>query len=179
MTLTKEKRVPFYKECSTCPSKNLNGRDKSGRFIKGSEGHKGFKHTKEIRIKISNEFKGRHFSKRTEFKKGMIPWNKGLKGVQDGKNNGRWKGGKAKHSSGYILLKSQNHPFKNNHGYVLAHRLVMEKHLGRYLLPVEVVHHINNNKKDNRIENLMLLKNNKEHMKYHRGRKNVKKNKKN
>src|SRR3989304_3026011 len=77
--------------------------------------------------------------------------------------NGRWNGGKMVDKNGYILIKQTSHPFANNGNYVREHRLIMEKHLGRYLKPEEVVHHMNHNPADNRIENLMLLKNSAEH----------------
>ena len=38
------------------------------------------KHSDESKKKMSEQRKGKHYSSRTEFKKGMIPWAKGLKG---------------------------------------------------------------------------------------------------
>jgi hypothetical protein len=90
-----------------------------------------------------------------------------------GEANQRWKGGRFM-KDGYIFIKSPNHPNCNNFGYVREHRLVMEKHLGRYLNPKEAIHHINGIKNDNRIKNLKLCSNNSEHMHYHLGMKHNK-----
>lgn len=46
------------------------------------------------------------------------------------------------------------------------HRMVMENFLGRKLLPEEHVHHKNENKLDNRIENLEIISNS-EHQRMH------------
>lgn len=78
------------------------------------------------------------------------------KTTYSGKRHPRWKGGRIG-GAGYIFILTPNHPYANNHGYVREHRLVMEKHLNRYLLPWEAVHHINGIRDDNRLENLELL----------------------
>lgn len=82
-----------------------------------------------------------------------------------GKKSSRWKGGKVFTKEGYILEYCPNHPYCIQKKYVLQHRLVMEAHLGRTLLPTEVVHHINGNTQDNRIENLQLFSCKGEHSK--------------
>ena len=87
--------------------------------------------------------------------------------ISQGQYNGRWKGGRQKDSRGYIKIYSPYHPFKINKNFVLEHRLIMERHLGRFLKPEEIVHHINGKTDDNRLENLLLLKNNSEHIKLH------------
>lgn len=69
--------------------------------------------------------------------------------------------------NGYIMRKVYNHPKANKRGYVAEHRLVYEKFLGRFLDSKEVIHHINGNREDNRIENLQIAVENSEHIKEH------------
>ena|SRR3990167_4474110 len=124
-------------------------RDNKGRFIKGSSPPI---LTSEGRKRISEANKGKKRSE--EFKRNL---SIARKGVLKKDKHWMWHGGRYVTGGGYIFIHSPNHPYKTNGYYVLEHRLVMEKKIGRYLLSKEMVHHINHNPSDNRIENLMLL----------------------
>ena len=79
---------------------------------------------------------------------------------QWGENNPNWRGGKTKNGEGYVLVWVNGKDIREN-------RLVMENHLGRELTPNEIVHHKNENKDDNRLENLELMTNS-EHNSLHK-----------
>ena len=77
-----------------------------------------------------------------------------------GNKHHSWKGGVVRVGQNYVAeWVSGDDPMasmRNNQGYVLQHRLVMARHLGRPLTQTENVHHINGIRDDNRLENLEL-----------------------
>jgi len=75
--------------------------------------------------------------------------------AKKGRGNPNFSGGKYMDDKGYIRILCPEH-VNNVRGYMYEHRLMLEKYLGRLLLPWESVHHINEIKIDNRIENLFL-----------------------
>ena len=91
--------------------------------------------------------KGISYSPKTEFKKGDTYREK----------SPVWKGGRKVTKDGYVYIATPGHPHPVQREYVAEHRLVMEKHIGRYLTKDEVVHHIDKNPSNNKIENLMLF----------------------
>ena len=111
----------------------------------------------EVKEKIRKAMSGRKLSPETCAKIGA---------ASRGRKRANRKGGKYL-INGYVYLLCPDHPFARS-GYVLEHRLVMEAHLGRTLLPTEVVHHINGIRSDNRIENLMLFSSKSKHASHHK-----------
>jgi hypothetical protein len=73
-----------------------------------------------------------------------------------GADHPNWRGGRRVNAAGYVEVLAPDHPMASRN-YVYEHRLVMAEHLGRILEPHELVHHINEEKADNRIENLELV----------------------
>lgn len=67
------------------------------------------------------------------------------------------KGGQVTTNDGRIKIYVPNHPYSDYNGYIFRYRLIIERHLNRYLNPNEIIHHINNIKTDDRLENLSIL----------------------
>jgi len=121
--------------------------------VHGNVGNKhrlGKHFTVEQKKKISDTRKGKALGKNN----GMFIYNINFKG----NNNPNWKGGN-RNFGGYSMLKIDGK-------YVMAHRLVVEKFLGRKLKRSEIIHHIDSNKVNNLLKNLLLLTN-KTHAKLH------------
>lgn len=72
---------------------------------------------------------------------------------------------------GYARFICGKHDLRGcgSNGAILAHRLIMERHIGRPLESHEIVHHIDGNRLNNDPENLSLLPSMQAHMALHRG----------
>lgn len=156
-------------------------RDKQGKFLQDAvhfydtgfkEGHvpvtKGQPRSEEVKAKISKSLEKSvkfQYAMLSEERKRKIA--KTISEKRRGIDNPRYKGGRYKNKSGYILILDPERFTKNeilrdkhkNIGYVLEHRYIMEKFLKRKLTQNESVHHINGIKDDNRIENLIVVVN--------------------
>lgn len=82
-----------------------------------------------------------------------------IKNSVRGERHGSWNGGRTV-INGYIgVMVSDDDPMKcmaHHTGYVLEHRLVMARYLGRPLTDHETVHHLDDDKANNRLDNLQL-----------------------
>lgn len=91
-------------------------------------------------------------------------------GAQPGARNHQYKGGRVVDLDGYVLaLAPEGHPRARllpgrTRGRILEHRLVLERSLGRYLEPHEVVDHIDGLRLHNDPANLRVFASNAEHL---------------
>lgn len=153
------------KHCSKkCYWKSLLGKESP---MKGKRRSKEFREKCRIRqtgIKLSEKTK----QKMSLAHRGDKNYFFGKKHTEETKNKLKkinWKGGKVfDKKNGYMLIYDLNSKLKNK--YIPEHRLIMEKHLGRKLKSKEIIHHINENRLDNRIDNLQITTR-AEHLKIH------------
>lgn len=130
----------------------------------------GFKHTKETLAKmsaaqkgkklVSSNFAGKSHTLETKNKMSIASrkrWGKEEEHIKvSGKNSKFWSGGVSVDIGGYVIINRKR-----------EHRIVMENHIGRKLTKLEVVHHIDGDRSNNAIENLMLFATQAEHLKHH------------
>ena len=60
-------------------------------------------------------------------------------------------------AGGRVGVFAPEHPSANSSGYVLRYRFLMEQEIGRLLTSEEIVHHVNGNPMDDRLENLAVI----------------------
>lgn len=89
-----------------------------------------------------------------------------MKDYARGARHGSWKGGRTV-INGYRVLQVHGHPRADPNGYVYEHVLVVERALGKLLRPTASVHHVNEDRTDNRNGNLVACQDNAYHMLLH------------
>lgn len=86
-------------------------------------------------------------------------------GARHGEANSSWRGGRSIDLPGYVLVRApEGHSGARRIGYMLEHRLVMERTLGRPLEPTEVVDHIDGLTLHNDPSNLRVFASNGDHL---------------
>ena len=128
---------------------------------------------KECGKSFYSKYPNRKFCSTTCSSKGrtMLPnagqFKKGVGCGKVGDKHPSWRGGIKINRTGHVSVYSPTHPNRDKQGFYKEHRLVMEEHLGRYLLKHEIIHHKNGEPYDNRIENLQLFNCQSDHLKFH------------
>ena len=74
-----------------------------------------------------------------------------------GPDSPAWKGGRSIDRDGYVRLYAPDHPWPRRNGCVPEHVAVMELAMGRRIVPGEVVHHMDGDRRNNAISNLELM----------------------
>lgn len=76
-----------------------------------------------------------------------------------------WKGGRIRNAkkARHHQTKAADHPYADSDGYVMTHRLIAERVLGRYLEKRYVVHHVDRNGSNNAHTNLVICEDSRYH----------------